>query len=207
MSKVNTTKTSSKANLAKNKNKTLSGKNKLISLKKEIKFPNFLTDNQTEIEAMGQKCKESIQKFRQQKWTDYARTAGQYVKHNFGVGLEPAVKCFGCHRLLPPTLITGDHIVPKSNQKALREMIAYKLDGFNKEIYEKVVDIQVTPLRSEPIKEFIEAIKKYDITLEEDNRNIQPLCWYCNTKKGDRNNVKLFPDSVLLPRRPHEAPF
>ncbi len=159
------------------------------------------------IRTMAIQCEKSIRQFRNVDWTIYARISGNFVKHNFGLGPEPAVKCFGCHRLTPTVLITGDHIVPQSDKIALRRSIAYKTDGLKKDIYERVVGMALSSLRGDPDSKSIQLIQQYDEKLKDDNRNIQPLCWYCNTVKGNRENVKLFPQNVLMPKSPHEAPF
>jgi hypothetical protein len=176
---------------------------------RESKIPksDLSDEERKKIQEMGNKCQNSMERFRQISWTESARTSSLFDKRNFGIGLEPAVKCLGCHRMLPETLITGDHMVPQSDHNALRRKIAYELDKLDKKLYERVVNMRLASCRNDPASEAIRSIKKYDDTLDKDNRNIQPLCWYCNAKKGNRNNVKLFPDNALLPRRPHEAPF
>jgi len=97
--------------------------------------------------------------------------------------------------------------VPQSDKIALRRSIAYKTDGLKKDIYERVVGMALSSLRGDPDSKSIQLIQQYDEKLKDDNRNIQPLCWYCNTVKGNRENVKLFPQNVLMPKSPHEAPF
>ncbi|MFZ6845385.1 hypothetical protein [Undibacterium sp. RuTC16W] len=168
------------------------------------------TENRDQIITMGNTCAESIKKYRGQTWTEYARNAGTYEKHNFGLGLEPAVICFGCRRKLPPNLITGDHIAPQSNKTRLREVIAFAkgpADHFNSQIYLEAIEMKKALVRDDgDLLNAINAIRFYDETLNKDLRNIQPLCWSCNARKGDRDNVKLFPDN-LEPKRPHEAPF
>ena len=169
--------------------------------------PDLKESDRITIRTMGIQCDKSIKQFRNVDWTTYARISGNFVKHNFGLGPEPAVKCFGCHRLTPTVLITGDHIVPKFNKLALRRSIAYKTDGLEEGIYERVVRMALSSLLSDRDYKSIQLIQEYDKSLEKDNRNIQPLCWYCNTVKGNRENVKLFPQNVLMPKSPHEAPF
>jgi len=169
--------------------------------------PDLTEPDRVTIRKMGNKCHNSIKQFRNVDWTTYARISGNFVKHNFGLGPEPAVKCFGCHRLIPTVLITGDHIVPQSDKLALRRSIAYKTDRLEQRIYERVVTMALSTLRGDRDYKSIQLIKEYDKSLEKDNRNIQPLCWYCNTVKGNRENVKLFPQNVLMPKSPHEAPF
>lgn len=160
-----------------------------------------------ELARMADKCNHVSRNFRHMDWTTYARQAHILSTFNFGNGLEPAVKCFGCRRILPPVLITGDHITPQSDKQGLRESIAYRLDGFDQALYGAAIGARAASLRSEPYFAYLQVIKAYDDGLEKDLRNIQPLCWYCNTKKGKRIGVQLYLDSARLPIRPHEAPF
>ncbi len=166
----------------------------------------FSKEERSQIEEMAKKCEESMKTHRSIGWTEYARRPGNYPERNFGNGREPAPKCLGCHRFLPIILLTGDHIVPQSNHQALRQKIAYELDGFDRNIYEKVVKMRVASLLKDPIVQHIQRIKQYDDTLKDDLRNIQPLCWYCNATKGNRQNVNLYPKNARVPRRSHESP-
>jgi hypothetical protein len=156
---------------------------------KKVKISIDDKEIEKRIKEMGQKCENSIQQYRNISWTEYARNAGTMVSHNFGNGLEDAVKCFGCRRLLPPVLITGDHIVPKSVKTKLRKTIAYQFDQLDQNLYEAVVDMPISGIRNHTLSQWVNTIKKYDLTLEKDVRNIQPLCWYCNSVKGPRFNV------------------
>lgn len=156
---------------------------------------------------MGQTCDRALRLFRNVDWTTYARRDDKLTLHNFGNGPEPAVRCFGCRRLLPPVLITGDHMVPNSNRDGLRREIAGRLDQLPMQDYIFAVGLQVNPLRGDPIHPSVLSIHQYDAGLDTDLRNIQPLCWYCNSKKGNRAGVKLFPAHAQIPLRPHEAPF
>lgn len=157
---------------------------------------------------MGNVCQKVERLFRNKNWTVYAREYHPLVNHNFGNGLEPAVRCCGCRRLLPTVLITGDHVSPKSNKERLQEKIAEGKDGFNLDLYRTVLNMSSATFRSDTaFLEAINLIKKYDLELENDLRNIQPLCWYCNTRKGSRLGVKLYPEHATLPIRPNEAPF
>lgn len=163
-------------------------------------------DQRDLLRKVADTCRKAM-KYRQMNWTTYARQAHRLVAHNFGNGLEPAIVCLGCRRLLPTVLITGDHIVPKSDEEALRRAIAEGMDKLDMEIYEFALNVNIASLRSDPSLEDIRAIRAYDNTLRDDVRNIRPLCWYCNAVKGTRQNVRLFPENAILPRRPHEAPF
>jgi hypothetical protein len=105
--------------------------------------------------------------------------------------------------------MTGDHIVPKSDLAGLRRSIAYGLDQLEATLYGRVLRITMARFRSDPLAGDVSAIKQYDVDLPKDLRNIQPLCSYCNSTKGKRAyvDVDLYPDQMLLKRRPHEAPF
>lgn len=159
------------------------------------------------IANMAIACGRSMQRNRNMDWTTYARLSHQLVKFNFGIGAEDAIKCLGCHRMTPPVLITGDHIVPKSNQNALRAELAFKQDRLNQGIYMQAISGRVAQFRNTPSAAHIQTIRQYDDGLKYDLRNIQPLCWYCNSKKGDRDGVDLYPAHAKIPRRSHEAPF
>lgn len=164
------------------------------------------TPERSAISAMASVCEKALDK-RDMDWTTYARMSHSLVLHNFGLGPEPAVKCLGCRRFIPNDLITGDHMAPKSDKQALRRAIAFGMDRLNEVLYAKVIAMPLTPMRSDTLFPAVTTIRRYDDTLEKDNRNIQPLCWSCNTRKGNRSNVRLFPTSVLMPLRPNEAPF
>lgn len=173
-------------------------------LKKSSPLPD-----DAKVAAMAGKCLVSMRKFRNMRWTDYARINHHLVNHNFGIGLEPAIKCFGCRRLLPPSLITGDHMAEKSNKDALIEAIAVDLDGFIRNDY--IACLEESPVKTgilNPLRATgLRTIRSYDDGLATDLRNIQPLCWSCNTKKGNRQGVDLFPQYALIGLLSHEAPF
>lgn len=159
------------------------------------------------IVAMSRTCARSMRAYRSEDWTPYARRTHSLAQRNFGNGLEPASKCFGCQRWLPCVLITGDHIVPQSDRPRLREALAFQTDRFDRRLYQRVIRLSLGKLRSHPEVDHVRTIKRYDETLPDDLRNIQPLCWYCNTVKGNRQNVTLYPQDARVARRPNEAPF
>ena len=183
--------------------------------------PEEITLDEDMVKKIATKCAESTKLYRDRTWTEYARITHQLVKHNFGLWPEPAIRCMGCRRLLPPTLITADHITPKSNKEGLRRAIAYKLDRLDQvDVLQPTLYMQCVnqPMKSASIRngrigDALNTIKSYDDNLADDLRNIQPLCWSCNGIKGTRTNeqfrVLLHPQpSLPLPWKPWgEAPF
>lgn len=95
----------------------------------------------------------------------------------------------GCKRILPADLMTGDHIIPKSQKDRLRAKIAQEWDELDMALYYRAINAGRSRIRKTRLGDDLRIIQNYDANLSRDLRNIQPMCALCNSKKGDRPNI------------------
>lgn len=138
------------------------------------------------------------------------RDSMELMDFDFGIGDEPAFRCCECHRFIP--LITGsvDHVIPRTR---LMQNVHYITRGQG-EVYESVkytrgmicihkkgkvylispsngsIGVYDYQLVTNNEGEDIMQVEGLEIplkkALENDMHNLQLMCHYCNSRKGNR---------------------
>ena len=128
---------------------------------------------------------------------------------DFGVGPEPAFRCCGCHRFTP--LITGsvDHVIPRTSLLSKTKIVSRVGEIYDSVQYkwgyiyirregkvhlinaaESNIDIYDYELESNDEGEVFMQVAGMEFPLEKvlenDMQNLQLMCHYCNSRKGNR---------------------
>ena len=134
-------------------------------------------------------CRLSIRNWRIDNWTEWARSGhAPRRKLDLGIGEEYCIKCIGCDRYLPQNMMTGDHIIPQSDDATLLAELR-RLDNISDIDWSLLESINAVKIRNHPVDGAAVDVSSRNAYKDPakmifDCRNLQAMCGTCNTNRG-----------------------